>query len=73
MAGPFQRNDSHLADGKTATTSDNLALARGTTCDEGKHRIAQLRALADLGVLGHPGRMITVGRLAEALTRVDRQ
>lgn len=44
----------------TSTTTDDLALAVGATFGDRQHRIAYLSALADLGLLSHPVRTITV-------------
>jgi predicted transcriptional regulator of viral defense system len=44
----------------TSATTDDLALAVGATFGDREHRIAYLSALADLGLLSHPVRTITV-------------
>jgi predicted transcriptional regulator of viral defense system len=44
----------------TSATTDDLALAVGATFDDRQHRMAYLTALADLGLLSHPVRTITI-------------
>jgi predicted transcriptional regulator of viral defense system len=44
----------------TSATTDDLDLAVGATFGDRQHRIAYLSALADLGLLSHPVRTITV-------------
>jgi predicted transcriptional regulator of viral defense system len=44
----------------TSAATDDLALAVGATFGERAHRIAYMSALADLGLLSHPVRTITV-------------
>ena len=44
----------------TSAATDDLALAVGATFGDRQHRIAYLSALADLGLLSHPVRTVTV-------------
>ncbi len=49
----------------TSATTDDLALAVGATFGDREHRIAYLSALADLGLLSHPARTITIACTAQ--------
>jgi predicted transcriptional regulator of viral defense system len=44
----------------TSTTTDNLSLAVGAALEGRQHRIAYLSALSQLGLLGHPVRVVFV-------------
>ena len=52
----------------TSAVTDNLALAVGATFGNRQHRIAYMSALADLGLLSHPVRTITVACTTQVRT-----
>jgi predicted transcriptional regulator of viral defense system len=53
----------------TSATADDLALAVGTAFVNREHRIAYLSALADLGLINHPVRTITVACTGQVRSR----
>ena len=53
----------------TSAATDDLALAVGATFGDRQHRIAYLSALADLGLLSHPVRTVTVACTTQVRAR----